>query len=154
MLTRICCVTHAVRVSLSSKFKKRKRIRELRMRLKFSQWKLCRVVYAASALMRDERRDNLRETVFFGNTPLVTARCSSGCALLNAASAAPLFPDEIASSTLRRKVLTRERRALFTAVRRAILRTIFLAEDVLAIFRHSIILPPAGPFAASASGGV
>ena len=97
------------------------------------------ISYAASALIREDKRDNFRETVFFWNTPLVTARCSSGWALLKAASAAPLFPDAIASSTLRRKVLTRERRALFTAVRRAILRTIFLAEDVLAIFRHSII---------------
>ena len=89
--------------------------------------------YAESALMREERRDSLRDTVSFLMTPLVTARCSSGCALLNASLAALLLPEAIASSTLRRKVLTRERRALFTSVRRAILRTIFWADEVLAI---------------------
>ena len=33
-----------------------------------------------SALMRAASRDSLRETVFLCSTPLVIARCSSGCA--------------------------------------------------------------------------
>mgnify|MGYP007017151598 CR=1 FL=1 len=83
--------------------------------------------------MRDDSRDNFRDMVCLPKTPFVTARWSSGCACLNAASAAPLSPDAIASSTLRRNVLMRERRALLTAVRRSILRTIFFAEDVFAM---------------------
>lgn len=47
-----------------------------------------------------------------------------------------MSPEAIASSTLRRNVLTRERRDLLTRVRRSILRTIFLAELVLAISSH------------------
>src|SRR5690606_22692531 len=61
------------------------------------------------------------------------ARISSGCASAKAACATSLLPDASASSTLRRKVRTRERRFLLTAVRRAIFRVAFLAEDVLAM---------------------
>ena len=60
----------------------------------------------------------------------------------------------MASSTLRKNVRTRERRDLLTAVRRAILRTIFLAEDVLAIFDITQVLSrPAAARAALYSGG-
>ena len=83
--------------------------------------------------MRDDKRESFRATVVLWNTPLVTARCISGIAALNASSALFLSPDAIASSTLRTKVRTRERRALFTAVRRSILRTIFFADVVLAM---------------------
>src|SRR5690606_38691027 len=48
-------------------------------------------------------------------------------------SAAVLSPAASASSTLRTKVRTRERRSLLTAVLRSILRAAFLAEGVLAI---------------------
>jgi hypothetical protein len=95
-------------------------------------------IQALKAFTRADRREILRAIVFLWNTPFETARCISGCASLRAADAACLSPEAIASSTLRRNVLTRERRALFTAVRRAILRTIFLAEDVLAILLHSV----------------
>lgn len=66
-------------------------------------------------------------------TPFETARCISGCAARNALFAADLSPVEMASSTCRKYVRTRERRALLTAVRREILRTIFFADDVLAM---------------------
>ena len=54
-------------------------------------------------------------------------------ALDTASFAAVLSPAVMASSTRRRKVRTEERRALLTAVLRAILRTFFLAEDVFAM---------------------
>ena len=57
----------------------------------------------------------------------------SGCAAWRAVCAADLSPDAIASSTLRIKLRIRERRAVLISVRRAILRTIFLAERVFAI---------------------
>ncbi len=44
-------------------------------------------------------------------------RASSGCAAFSAAWALAPLPDAMASSTLRRKVRIRERRALFTALR-------------------------------------
>src|SRR3712207_3923297 len=66
-------------------------------------------------------------------TPREAARMISGCADRRAARAASASPEAIASSTLRRKVRMRERRALLTSVRRAILRAAFLAEGVLAM---------------------
>src|SRR5262245_52718299 len=59
----------------------------------------------------------------------------SGSADFSAASAAALSPDAIASSTLRTEVRMRERRAVLTAVRRAITRAALRAEEVLAICR-------------------
>jgi len=50
-----------------------------------------------------------------------------------AAFAAAASPDAMASSTLRTKVLIRLRRAVLTAVRRAIWRTRFLADGELAM---------------------
>ena len=70
---------------------------------------------AASALTREVRRDILREAVFLCRTPLVTPRISSGWAAANAVAAASALPDVRASSTLRRKVRIRERRALLTS---------------------------------------
>ena len=54
-------------------------------------------------------------------------------AYAKAAVAAVLSPEASASSTLRTKLRTRERRDLLTSVRRAILRVAFLAEEVLAM---------------------
>lgn len=85
------------------------------------------------ALTRLESRDILREAVFFATTPRVTPRISSGCAWRSAKAAASLLPDAIASSTFRRKVRIRERRALFTAVRRSVWRARFLDWVVLAM---------------------
>jgi hypothetical protein len=66
---------------------------------------------------RAESRDNLRATVLACNTPLVTARCISGWAARNASCAAALSPDFTASSTLRKKLRTRDLRALLRTVR-------------------------------------
>ena len=65
--------------------------------------------------------------------PVRAARMRAGSAATRAALAADLLPLVMASSTLRSEVRTRERRALFTSVRRAILRVAFLADLVLAI---------------------
>lgn len=89
--------------------------------------------YADSAFTRADNRESLRATVRLWITPFEAARCNSGCAALKASAAAALSPDLMASSTFRRNVRTRDRRDLFTAVRRAILRTIFLADEVLAM---------------------
>ena len=80
-----------------------------------------------------ERRDTLRDAVFSFITPLETESMISGCAAFSAALAASLSPLAIAYSTLRIYVRMRDRRALFTSVRRAILRTAFLADGVFAI---------------------
>src|SRR6185369_3181901 len=84
---------------------------------------------AVRLFSRCARRDTFLEAVFLCSTPLVEARISSGCAALNASTAAPLSPAASASSTLRTKLRTRERRILLTAARRAILRAAFLADD-------------------------
>src|SRR5437899_911180 len=65
--------------------------------------------------------------------PVRAARISVGSAATRAADAAALLPLAMASSTWRNDVRMRERRALFTSVRRAILRVAFLADLVLAI---------------------
>src|SRR5690606_8533710 len=65
--------------------------------------------------------------------PFVAARIISGWAALRAAAATVWSPAAIASSTLRMKLRTRERRDLLTRVRAAILRVAFFAESVLAI---------------------
>ena len=73
-----------------------------------------------SALIRAARRDSLRETVFLWRTPLVLARCSSGCASWNAVRAASLSPVAIAVSTFLTNVRTRLVRARLIAVRLAV----------------------------------
>src|SRR5579862_6448699 len=80
-------------------------------------------------------RDTLRDPVFLCMTPLPTARISSDCTSTNAVRARPRSPAASASSNLRTKVRTRERRALLTSVRRAILRIAFLAPGLFAIGR-------------------
>src|SRR5215469_14656976 len=65
--------------------------------------------------------------------PVRAARMRVGSAATRAAVAAALSPRAMASSTWRSEVRMRERRALFTSVRRAILRVAFLADLVLAI---------------------
>src|SRR5579859_4800491 len=65
--------------------------------------------------------------------PVRAARMSAGSAATRAAWAAALLPPLMASSTSRSELRMRERRALLTSVRRAILRVAFLADLVLAI---------------------
>ena len=83
--------------------------------------------------IRLESRETFRDATFLCITPFWALRINSGCAAFNAAAAAALSPEAIASSTLRTEVLVRLRRALLTAVWRAIFRIAFLAERVLAI---------------------
>src|SRR5262249_36340672 len=59
------------------------------------------------------------------------ARMITGSASLSAASAALRLPPAVASSTLRTKLRSCERRALLISVRRAIWRTALRAEEVL-----------------------
>src|SRR5262249_40030662 len=86
-----------------------------------------------SVFTRAARREILRDTVLACRTPLLAARASSGCAARKASLALAASPAASASSTWRTKVRTRERRALLTSVRRAILRVAFFAEVVLAM---------------------
>src|SRR6476659_9475355 len=65
--------------------------------------------------------------------PWRAARISSGSALLRAATAASLLPEAIALSTSRTALRICVRRALLTAVRRAVWRAAFFADFVLAI---------------------
>ena len=88
---------------------------------------------AATALMRAERRESLRETELAFSTPLPAARCSSGCMSRNAVWAASLFPAATASSTLRMKLCTRDLRALLRAVRFSVWRMRFWADAILAM---------------------
>ena len=81
-----------------------------------------------SALILAASRDNLRETVFLWSTPLVIARCSSGCANRRADCAVALSPVEIAVSTFLTKVRTRLTRARLIAVRLAVCRIRFSAD--------------------------
>jgi hypothetical protein len=81
-----------------------------------------------SALIRVASRDNLRETVFLWSTPLVIARCSSGCASRRADAAVALSPVAIAASTFFTKVRTRLTLARLTAVRLAVCRMRFSAD--------------------------
>src|SRR5208282_1267281 len=62
----------------------------------------------ASALIREDRREIFRDTVLACATPLVAARCNSGCAARNAAAAAALSPPAIAVSTSFTNVRTRD----------------------------------------------
>src|SRR5579862_313409 len=78
-------------------------------------------------------RDTLRDPVFLCMTPLPTARISSDCTSTNAVRARPRSPAASASSNLRTNVRTRDRRALLTSVRRAILRIAFLAPGLFAM---------------------
>src|SRR5690554_212691 len=88
---------------------------------------------ALSALMRFDRRDILRATVFLCSTPLLTPRSSSGWAACSAVFAAPASPEAMASSTRRRKVRMRERRALLISNRRSFWRARFWDWGVLAM---------------------
>src|SRR4051794_18294317 len=74
----------------------------------------------------------------------------SGSAAFNAAAAAALSPEAIASSTLRTVVRMRERRAVLMSVRRAMTRVALRAEDVLAIDFVSGCEPPMRPAFSSA----
>jgi hypothetical protein len=81
-----------------------------------------------SALIRVASRDNFRETVFLWSTPLVIARCISGCASRRADSAVALSPVAIAVSTFFTKVRTRLTRPRLMAVRLAVCRMRFSAD--------------------------
>ena len=73
--------------------------------------------------------------------PVRAARMRIGSAATSAAWAVARLPLEIASSTLRKQVRMRERRALLIAVLRAILREAFFADLVLAIIHPGISGP-------------
>ena len=75
---------------------------------------------AGKVLIRADRRESFRATVLAWITPLPEARCISGCAACNAAAAADLSPVAIATSTFLTKVLMRDFRAIFRAVRVAV----------------------------------
>src|ERR687898_368847 len=85
--------------------------------------------------------------------PFWAARISSGSAARSASAAAAWLPDAIASSTLRTKVRTRERRERLIAVRFAILRVIFLADTVLAMGSSSSLAHPMQQAPAGGGGG-
>ncbi len=88
---------------------------------------------APSAFTRADRREILREAVFFGSTPLITPRAISGSAAAKAALASAALPAARASSTFLMKVRMRETRARLVAVRRSVTRTRFFADSVFAI---------------------
>jgi hypothetical protein len=83
---------------------------------------------ADKALIRLARRDNFRATVFLCNTPLVVARCNSGCASWSADRAVSWSPSAIAISTFLTKVRTLLLRARLIAVRFAVWRIRFSAD--------------------------
>src|SRR3954465_12237079 len=83
--------------------------------------------------MRAESRDSLRATVLAWNTPLVAARCISGCAAFSASCACDLSPPAIACSTLRMKPRTRDFRARLRRVRFSVWRMRLRAEAVFAM---------------------
>src|SRR5262249_56142110 len=91
------------------------------------------VAYLPSLETPCASRDTLRFAALRWITPFCAARMISGSAAFNAAAAAALSPEAIASSTLRTEVRIRERRAVLMSVRRAITRVALRAEDVLAI---------------------
>lgn len=78
--------------------------------------------------MRADSLESFLETVFRCITPLRTPRIICGSAARNAASAASLFPDAIASSTFLSDVRTRPIRPRLTSVRRLICRMRFFAD--------------------------
>lgn len=86
-----------------------------------------------SAVTRLARRETLRLPRFLWTTPFDTARMVSDSAARRASAAALPSPDAIASSTVRQEDRMRERRALLTAVRRAITRVAFFADFVFAM---------------------
>src|SRR5690606_11042748 len=88
---------------------------------------------APSAFTRAASREILRLAVFLWRTPRLTPRMISGCAARSFSCAAAGSPAAIASSTLRMKVRIRERRALFTAVRRRVWRARLRDDGVLAM---------------------
>src|SRR6185437_3273182 len=89
--------------------------------------------YLASLAIRCDNRDTLRLALFLCTTPRWADRMMTGSASVNAARAALRSPLAIASSILRTELRSTERRALFTIVRRAILRVALRADLVLAM---------------------
>lgn len=89
--------------------------------------------YAESAFTRAVSLETFLDAVFLCKMPCCAARMTTGIALCKADAATDASPVAIASSTLRTRVRMRLRRARLTVVRRAIFRTAFFAELVLAI---------------------
>jgi hypothetical protein len=85
------------------------------------------------ALMRADKREILRDTVFLCTTPTFAVRIKIGWAALSAAAAAALSPAAMASSTFVTLVRIRLMRVRFTSVRRSVWRAAFFAEDVFAM---------------------
>src|SRR6186997_295648 len=85
------------------------------------------------ATTRFARRETLRDAVLRWTMPFCAVRRMIGSASFRAARAASLLPEAIASSTLRNELRMRLRRVLLAVVRRAVWRTAFFADFVLAI---------------------
>jgi hypothetical protein len=79
-----------------------------------------RAAYFPSFAIPRVSRETLRCAALRCSTPFLAPRTSAGSAAAIAASAPARSPAEMASSTLRRAVRTRDRRDLLIAVRRAI----------------------------------
>src|SRR5208283_3284539 len=92
----------------------------------------------ANALMRADSRDSLRDTVLACTTPLLAARCISGCAWRSASCAAALSPPAIVVSTFLMKVRMRDLRAWLRRVRVLFWRMRLRAEAVLAMGQTSL----------------
>src|SRR5277367_2252451 len=99
----------------------------------FAQPKLRPCQAPASALMRADSRDSLRAIVLACTTPLLAARCISGCASRSAACAAALSPPAMVVSTFLMKVRMRDFRAWLRRVRVLVWRMRLRAEAVLAM---------------------
>src|SRR3982074_3671696 len=91
------------------------------------------VVHWPSLATRSVRRETFRLAAFLCTTRFWAERMMTGSAAFKAAIALSRSPAAIASSTLPTNVRRRDRRALLTAVRRAMTRVAFLAELVLAM---------------------
>ena len=82
---------------------------------------------------RFARRETLRDADLRWTMPFCAVRTMTGSASFNAARAASLFPEAIASSTLRTELRIRLRRVLLAAVQRTVWRAAFFADFVLAM---------------------
>src|SRR5262249_53123945 len=82
---------------------------------------------------RFARRETLRDADLRWTMPFCAVRTMTGSASFNAARADSLFPEAIASSTLRTELRRRLRRVLLAAVRRAGWRAAFFADFVFVL---------------------
>src|SRR5262245_37360889 len=102
----------------------------------------------AIAFRREPSRETFRDAVFLCITIVWAERMRTGWAAANAALAASLSPEAIASSSLRTEDFICEDRDLLTAVRRTAWRAALVADLVLAIVRSSSFLRDCVPLPA------